>query len=244
MGLWPRVIAAAIGAVLVALLLKFAHPAVVLVVFVAGIVLVYVTARRRARAPERRAGTELLGLKRETTDPFGILAYPLALFGRAADPQIDDLVWGRWRGIDVHSFALSFEPPSPVGQQSGRVTLACAMARMETAVPGLVVEPQTFLTLIQAVPPGIAVELGDVGFDAAMNVWSEREAFAEQVLDEAARAWLRSHDLHWGIEVRGQVAMVYGPKPDHPDLIATLEILQDLLARLPKDEEAPHHPTG
>jgi len=242
MGLWPRVIAAAIGAVVLALLLKFAHPAVVLVLFVAGIVFVYVTARRRVRAPERRAGTELLGLKRETTDPFGILAYPLALFGRAAAPQIDELVWGRWRAIDVHAFALSFEPSPPAGQQAERATLACAMARMEGTLPGLVVEPQTLLTMIQAVPPGIAVEIGDAGLDAAMNVWSEDEAFAHTVLDASARRWIGSLDQHWGIEVRGQIAMVYGPKPDRPDLIATLEILLELLDRLPKDQGASHPP--
>jgi hypothetical protein len=244
MGLWPRALAVAVAVVVVALVLKFAHPLVVLVVFVAGIAIVSVTARRRVREPDRRAGTELLGLKRETTDPFGILAYPLALFGRAADPRIDDLVWGRWRAIDVHSFALSFEPPSLAGQQTGRATLACAMAKIDDALPGLVVEPQTFLTLIQSVPPGTVVEVGDRAFDTEMNVWSEQEAFAHQVLDAPARDWLRSLDQRWGVEVRGQIAMVYGPKPDRPDLIATLEILRDLVDRLPKDQGATQPPAG
>ena len=237
--LWVRALGAGILVILAALLLKVAPPILVLAAFVGGIALVFVSGRRRAREPERGGGAELLGLRRETGDPFGILGYPLTLFGRANDPAIDELVWGRWRGIDVHSFALSFEQPSPTGEPRGRATFACVMATVDGSLPGLVAEPETFLTQLQAIPPGDPVEIGDVGFDAAMNVWAEDEGYARRVLDEPARAWLRSLDLRWGAEIRGQVAMIYGPKPERPDLVATLEVLRDLLERLPKDQGAP-----
>lgn len=240
--LWVRALAVGVLVILAALLLKFMPPIVVLVVFVGGISLVYTTGRRRARAPELRTGVDLLGLKRETVDPFGILGFPLTLFGRANDPAIDELVWGPWRALDVHSFALSFEPPSPTGELTPRTTFACAMAKVGGPFPGLVVEPQTFLTSLQVSPPGTPVETGDGAFDAAMNVWCEDESFALRVLDDAARAWFRSLDLHWGVEVRGQVAMIYGPRPERPDLVATLEVLRDLLERLPNDLGASRPP--
>ena len=237
-----RAVALGVLVILAALLLKFLPPIVVLALFVGGISLVFVTGRRRARAPELQTGSDLLGLRREATDPFGILGFPLTLFGRANDPAIEDLVWGPWRGLDVHSFALSFQPPSPTDELASRSTFACVMATVEGPYPGLVVEPQTFLTRLQAVPPGQAVKVGDAGFDAAMNAWCEDEAFAKRVLDDRARGWLRSLDQHWGVEVRGQVALVYGPKPDRPDLIATLETLRSLLELLPNDQGAPHPP--
>lgn len=237
-----RALALGVVVILAALLLKFLPPIVVLAVFVGGITLVYTTGRRRARTPELRDGSDLLGLKRETTDPFGILGYPLTLFGRANEPAIEDLVWGRWRGLDVHAFALSFQPPSPTDELASRATFACAMATVDGPYPGLVVEPQTFLTRLQAAPPGEATQVGDAGFDATLNAWSEDDAFASRVLDDPARAWLRSLDQHWGVEVRGQVALVYGPRSDRPDLIATLETLRGLLELLPHEQGAPHPP--
>ncbi len=237
-----RALALGVVVILAALLLKFLPPILVLAVFVGGITLVYTTGRRRARTPELRDGSDLLGLKRETSDPFGILGYPLALFGRAHDPAIDDLVWGRWRGLEVHSFALSFQPPSPTDELASRTTFACAMATVDEPHPGLVIEPQTFLTRLQVVPPGQAMEVGDAWFDATMNAWCEDEAFATRMLDDPGRAWLRSLDQQWGVEVRGQVALVYGPRPDRPDLIATLETLRSLLELLPNDQGAARPP--
>lgn len=237
--LWVRALAAGIVVILAALLLKVLPSILVLAIFVGGIALVFVTGRRRARAPDHAGGgAELLGLRRETADPFGILGYPMTLFGRVDDPAIGELVWGPWRGLDVHAFELSFEPPSPSGEPRGRATFACAMATAEGPIPGFVAEPQTFLTLFQAVPPGEAIESGDPSFDTAMNAWAEDGEYARRVLDDSGRAWLRSLDLRWGVEVRGQLAMIYGPKPERPDLVTTLETLRDLLERLPKGQGA------
>ncbi len=240
--LWVRAVAMGVVVILAAALLKFLPPIIVLAVFIGGIALAFKTGRERARSAETRGGAEILGLRRETTDPFGIIGYPVTLFGRASDPAIAELVWGRWRGIDVHAFELSLDPPSVTGESRGRETFACAMATVEGPLPGLVVEPQLLLTLLQTAPPGAAIELEDPAFDAAMNVWSDDESFARRLLDEPARNWLRSLDLHWGMEVRGKIAILYGPRPDHPDLIATLEVLRDLLGRLPSDLGAAHPP--
>ena len=241
MGLWPRVIAVAVGVVVAALLFKILHPIVVLAVFVAGLVVVYTGGRRRARDPEQRAGVDLLGLKREETDPFGIAGYPLTLFARASDPEVEDLVWGRWRSLDVHVFGLSFEP-SVLGQEGERWTFACAMAKVDASLPGLVAEPPTFLTMLKGPPAAAPVRLGDPSFEREMQVWSDDDAFAREVLDAPMREWLRSLDPHWGMELLGHIAMIYGPKPERPDLVATLDLLRGVLERLPRDQGAPHPP--
>jgi hypothetical protein len=238
-----RAIAIGLVVILAAALLKFLPPIVVLVVFIVGLAYAYKTGRERARSPEVRGGTvELLGLRRETTDPFGIVGFPVTLFGRSGDPEVGELVWGTWRGIGVHAFELTLAPPSVMGESRGRETFVCAVATVEGPLPGLVVEPQLFLTLLQTAPPGAAIEFDDPVFDVALNVWSDDEAFARRVLDEPARRWLESLGGRWGMEVRGKIAILYGPRPDHPDVIATLDVLRDLLARLPSELTAPAAP--
>jgi hypothetical protein len=241
MGLWPRVLVVAIAVVVGALLLKVLPPIVVLVAFVGGIVVAYTGGRRRAREPERRDGTDLLGLKREDTDPFGIVEYPLALFGRAAAPRVEELVWGAWRSLEVHAFGLSFEP-SVLGQDGERWTFACAMARVPASLPAFVAEPQTFLAMLQGPPPAASVRLGDPWFDREMHLWCEDEAFGREALDPAMREWLGALDPPWGVELLGHIALVYGPKPERPDVVTTLETLKGLLDRLPRDEAATHPP--
>jgi hypothetical protein len=231
-----RAIAIGLVVILAAALLKFLPPIVVLVLFIVGIAYAYKIGRERARSPEVRGGTvELLGLRHETTDPFGVVGFPVTLFGRAGDPEVGELVWGSWRGLDVHAFELTLTPPSVMGESRGRDTFACAMATVEGPLPGLVAEPQLFLTHLQTAPPGATIEFDDPPFDAALNVWSDDEAFARRVLDEPARRWLQSLGGHWGVEVRGKIAILYGPKPDHPDLIGTLDVLRELLGRLPSE---------
>jgi hypothetical protein len=233
--LWTRVLGLGAVAIIAALLLKFLPPIIVLALFVTGIALVYTTGRKRARAPELRAGTDLLGLKREAGDPFDILGFPLALFGRVNAPEVGELVWGRWRGIDVYAFELSWDPPSPTGEVPGRAAFACVVGAVGGQLPGLVAEPQSFLTLLQSAAPGARIELGDPWLDASMNAWTDDEAAARRMLDDSARHWLRSLDLQWGIEVRAQMAAIYGPKPQRADLVGALEVLRDLLEHLPAE---------
>ena len=230
------------GVVAAALLLKVLPPAIVLALFVAGIVIAYTTARRRVRDPERRTGADLLGLRREETDPFGIAGYPLALFSRASDPRVEDLVWGPWRSLDVHAFGLSFEP-SLLGQEGERWAFACAMAKVEDTLPALVAEPQTFLAMLQGPPPAAFVQVGDPAFDRDMHVWCDDEEFARRALDEPMREWLAAVDQRWGVELLGHIAMIYGPKPERPDIVAALEKLKGVLDRLPKEQGAPQPPT-
>jgi hypothetical protein len=234
MSLWARAISIGAAVVVAALLLRVAPPPVVLAVFVAAIVVAYV-AVRRLRGRERASGGGPLGLRREATDPFGILGYPLALFGRAGDPEVEDVLWGRWRSLDVHAFALSFRPPSIEGHVAERTSFACAMARVAGPLPGLVVEPEPFRTLLPEPPPGAVVQIGDPALDTRSVAWAEDEAFARAVLDASTRDWLRSLDQAWGMEVRGQIALVYGPQPASPDVVVTLEVLRELLGRLPSD---------
>lgn len=231
MRLWPRALAVGAAVVVAALVLKAAPPAVVLAVFLAGFLAAALWARSKARPHD--AADELLGLRREGADPFGIVGYPLSLFSRAGEPVVEDLRWGRWRSLEVHAFSLSFEPPGPSG--GDRARFACAMTRTVAELPAVVCEPESFLIRLGPPPAMTRFETGDEAIDGGMDAWCLDEAAARALVDRATREWLRSLDLRWGIEVRGHVALVYAPSPDRPDVVATLDVLRGLLARLPGD---------
>jgi hypothetical protein len=238
--LWPRAIALGLAVIVAALLLKAAHPLIVLAVFVAGFAVAYVRLRRSAR-PRGQADPGLLGLQRTTTDPFGILGYPLLLLPRTADPTIDEVVWGRWRAIDVHVFALTFDPPPVAGPPQPRTTFSCAMTGLGDDLRALVVEPRMFGAALSGSPGLEAFEVDDAAFVGAMRAWSADAAFARGVLDPSGREWVRSLEPRWGFEVAGRIAMVYGPRSE-PDVTEILEVLRGLLARLPGQRETPRPP--
>ena len=226
---WVRVLGVFVLAVLAALLLKVLPPLVVLLLFVGGFTFANLTLRKQVRS-ERPAGAELLGLRREDGDPFGLLAYPVELFGRLPEPSIDELVWGPWRGLDVHVFAVSFDAPAAFETTAAqRLAFGCAMARIPEAATDVVAEPQTFLTMLARPPAGERVETGDEAFDDAMHAWSSAPDAARGVLDAPTREWLHGVNQRWGVEIRGTIALVYGPKPSRPDVVAVLETLRELV---------------
>lgn len=240
MNVWVRVLAVVAAVILAALVLKSLPAILVLALLIGGVAFV----NRRLRRPAgkaARSGAELLGLSREERDPFGILGYPLALFARTEDPAIDELVWGRWQGLDVRVFAMSFAAPTLL-ERGERTSFGCAMSQVDASLPALVVEPQLFVTLTERPPAAPRFRSGDERFEGVMNVWCEDPAFGRELLDSSLREWLRSLDPGWGIEVGGKIVMVYGPRPQRPDVVPILETLKDLLERLPKDLLAAHPP--
>ena len=231
---WIRVVGAFAAIVVAAFFLKLLPPLLVLALLIGG----FWYASSRLRTAERAArpvGAELLGLKRETADPFGLLGYPLQLFSRSGDPAIDELVWGRWRGLEVRVFGLSLRAPSLSPLAADRTHLAAALTVLGSAAPSLVVEPQAFVTAFERIPVFERARVGEEAFDDGWAVWSSDPSFALEVLTPEMRGWLGSLGERWGVELGDRIAMVYGPAPERADVVAVLEVLHELLTRLPED---------
>jgi hypothetical protein len=241
---WTAVVAGFVAVVVAAFFLRLLPAIVVLALFVGGTAYMSNWLKRRAKAEVGKTGAEVLGLKREVGDPFGLLAFPLALFSRTTDPEVDELVWGSWQGIDVTVFGLTFDAPSLPSSPRRRAAFACALARVDASFPSLVAEPQAMMTSFERAPTFTAVELEDAAFEREWNVWSDDHSFALGLLDPAMRDWLRSLGDAWGIEVHEKIAIVYGLRPARPDVFGVLDALKGLLDHIPSELRASRRSSG
>lgn len=221
-----------VAVVVGALLLKVVHPIIVLVGFVGGVAYVNYRLKAVVKTEARGDAIAILGLRRETHDPFGLLGYPFALFGRGPDPRVEDLVWGTWRGIDVRRFDVSFEHPLD-GPQGERPRFACAIAPLGGSVPHLVVEPVTFVMRLASEVPMPQVATRSERLERAFSVRCEDPAFAAELFDEHMVDWLDALGEDQGFEVSGSLALLYGPASPAADVVTVLEVLQGFIERVP-----------
>ncbi|HYG72100.1 MAG TPA: hypothetical protein VEC15_07415 [Actinomycetota bacterium] len=234
---WVRVLGVLASVVVLTLVLRQLPALVVLVVVIGGSWWL-VRRVRTEQIRDRRSGAELLGLRRETSDPFGIAGYPLQLFGRSEDATVDDVAWGPWRGLEVRAFGASMRAPTVPGTSltsAPTTSMAAVLANIAEDAPPIVVEPQVFATMFERPPALAAVTTGDRAFDAVWSVYCDDAGFARALLDDAMRRWLLDLGDTWGVELSARMAMVYAPASERPDVVSVLEILAGFLRRVPED---------
>jgi hypothetical protein len=249
MSAWLRLLGVFATVIVAAFLLKVLPPAVVALLFLGGLGYVYVTLRGRVRSDRAAGAAVILGLRSETGDPFGLLGYPLALFGRAGDPAVENVRWGTWQQIPLKVFDLTFVPHEPVPDRERR-RFACAIAPSGMDAPQVIVEPEDFLTRIGKAAELDVVAVGSERFDRAFVVRSGDGSFATTLVGAEMADWLLSLGEGWGFELNGTLAMVYGPQTGRAEVTTIIEVIQGLLARVPDElrvhEEAsvPAGPAG
>lgn len=202
---WVRVLLVFVVAVAAALFLKVLPPVIVLVALVGGISAINLRLKARAKRERATFRSDVVGLRLERGDPFGLLAYPFALFGRCDRAEVDNTRWGSWHELEVKRFDLTCAPRD--GHEATR--FACAIAPAEYAIFPLIVEsvlladpltdPALETVEVEALPADRwVVRCGDAGF-------------AGTLLGPAMVAWLSELDEPWGFEMRGSLALAYGP---------------------------------
>ena len=238
---WARVIGVFVVTIAAVLLLRVLPPFVVLVIFVGGVTWLNLGLKSRSRRESVQREATLLGLQRSAEDPFGLASYPLALFSRVPEPVVRNVLSGPWRGREVRAFDVAFNAALPGGRAEPRA-LACALAPVDVDAPGIVVEPSVFVTFVPApigaagaVDPDPPVDVGDDRFHRTFEVRSADAAFARALLDEPMRSWMEGLGEGWGFELRGRMALAYGPSPTRSDVVASLDTLSGWIGHVPDD---------
>jgi hypothetical protein len=245
---WLRWLVVLVGLVLAVLFLR-QLPTLLVLLIVVSATWWGISRLRAADRVERRTGTELLGLRRETTDPFGLAAYPVQLFRRADEVVVDEVSWGSWRQIDVRIFGATATVPAvfapgdtPAAADGAKTGFAGVLTNLGADVPAVVLEPDVLATAFARVPALGRATTGDPAFDARWTVWTDDPSFASAFLSPELRTWLTTLGEEWGFELSARIAMVYGRRPDHPDVVAVLELLAGFLRRIPQDLLEPRPP--
>src|SRR5262245_43055509 len=202
---WVRVLLVFVLAVAATVFLKLLPPVVVLIAFVGGIAAINLRLKGEVKRERAAFRGEVAGLRLERRDPFGLLAYPFALFGRCGRAEVENVRWGTWHALEVKRFDLSSAPEE--GREGAR--FACAIAPAAYAVLPLVVESTRFAGVLTA-PAQETVRVE--GLDAGRWVVRCADAsYAGALLGPQSIAWLSELEEAWGFEVNGGLALVYGP---------------------------------
>lgn len=202
---WVRILLAFLLAIAAAVFLKLLPPPIVLVAFVGGIAAINLRLKGRVKRERATFRSEVVGLRLERADPFGLIAYPFALFGRGEQAEVANVRWGTWHALEVKRFDLTREPRD--GHEGAR--FACAIAPASYALLPLVVESTRFADLLPA--PSLEVVEVEGLEDERWVVRCGDAALAGALVGRPMVAWLSEIDEPWGFEVTGSLALAYGP---------------------------------
>lgn len=234
---WLRIAALAAGALGGALFLRMLPPVIVLAAFVVGTFVVTRTLKTRIGREAVVGEAATLGLRLEPADPFGLLGFPLSLFGRGADGRIEEVRWGTWRGVDVKAFEYSYAPavaaidPTARGSHH-RGSFSCAIATITPVRSPIVAEPVSFVLRLGAHSPMGEVDLDDGTAASASVVRCDDPDFARTLLEGPAGDWLVEGGEDWGFEANGRLLLIYGAPASAPSVPDVLGRLYDLASRL------------
>jgi hypothetical protein len=234
---WLRIAAVAAGALVGALFLRMLPPVIVLAAFVVGAFVVTRTLKTRIRHEAVAGEAATLGLRLEPTDPFGLLGFPLSLFGRGTDGRIEEVRWGTWRGVDVKAFGYSYAPAVPaIGSTAGgtdhRGRFVCAIAAIPPVRSPIVAEPVSFVLGLGAHAPMGEVDLDHGAAASSFVVRCDDPDLARTLLEGVAGEWLVEGGEEWGFEASGQLLLIYGEPASAPSVPDVLGRLHDLRSRL------------
>jgi hypothetical protein len=242
MNRWLRVAVIVVGAFVGVLFLKVLPPVIVLAAFVVGAFVVTRTLKTRVRREAVAGQAATLGLRLEPSDPFGLLGYPLSLFGRGTDGQIGEVRWGTWRGVEVKAFEYTYAPVAPAidrpARPEPRGRFSCAIAPIPPGAPAFVAEPVSFVLGLGAHAPVEEVEASPGPAPGAFVVRCDDATFAGSLLAGPGGDWLVEGGEEWGFELSGSLLLIYGAPtsaPSVPDVLGRLDDLRARIAAAPAD---------
>lgn len=227
MNAWVRVLVGFALLVVAALLVKELPALAVLALLVGG--LVYANAKLKPRGAKDPAAQEARALGLERSGPETVTRLPLALLERGDEAVVTDVLSGTWSGLDATAFRFSMRVASPDGVSRER-RFGCALARLGTAVPALVVEPLAFLTPFSDIAPQ-PVPIDEL--EGSFAVRCDDPAFARSVLAGPILDRL-AHDDTWGFELGAGWALAYRPS-ERPEALDALEAVRGFVVALPSE---------
>jgi len=147
-----------------------------------------------------------LGFEYSPQDPFGILAEPFALFEKGDGRGVENVLWGRWQGLDVRLFDYWYYEESTDSKGNRTKTyyrFDCVTAPVDAACSRLVIEHENLGTKLANALTFHDIQFESEDFNKAFYVKSADAKFANDFIDDRMMDWLLANAKGFSFEVDG-----------------------------------------
>jgi hypothetical protein len=199
--------------------------------------IVYVSYQAKQR---RKAGfiqmAHQLGLTYSSTDTFGLLGYPFALFQRGDGRGIEHVVYGDWQETHVIAFDYWYYEETSNGKTTSRsyYRFDCVIVPIEADSQRLEIGPETFFSKLAGALSFRDLQFESEAFNEAFRVSCEDAKFANDLIDARMMQWLLASAPGYGFELIGNRVLVAGPKIDPIALTELLGVGRGFVQHVPK----------
>jgi elongation factor P hydroxylase len=215
--LWPMLMVLAVAAV-AALVVYFGH-----------------AAKKR-----RRLGFIQMAAQQHLTyseqDPFGLLAYPFAMFQRGDGRGIEHVVHGMWQETNVVGFDYWYYEETSNGKTTSRTyyRFECVMVPVQAECARLRIERESFFTRMADALSFHDIQFESDRFNETFNVKADDQKFANDLIDARMMEWLLATGDGYAYEVMGNRALVVGPKVEPAQFPIVLGVARGFVHHVPK----------
>jgi len=203
---------------------------------IGGLILGYYLKKRRRQEMQTFAGQN--GLQFSTSDPFGILGWPFALFGRGDGRGVENVVWGSWKDRDpvtVCDYWYYDQSTDSEGRTSRSYKrFHCGLLEIPAAFPHLQVARENLGTRLADLAGFEDIEFESPEFNRRYDVKASERRFAYELLDGRMLDWLVKFDHGYAYEVLGNRVLVYGKRAKPSGLISLIGTMLMFRDRIPR----------
>lgn len=195
----------------------------------------YVAKRRRQQAFMTLA--RQYGLQYSPEDPFGILDWPFALFGKGDGRGVENVLWGTWQDMPLHAFDYWYyeeSSDSKGGRSRTYYRFSCAVTGLDAECSHVSIEKENLLTRLADALTLKDVQFESEEFNRAFNVKSKDREFAYAFVDARMMKWVLANGRGWTFEVSGDQMLAACKRLDPAAMLPLWGTLQAFLAQIPR----------
>ncbi|MEX0833543.1 MAG: hypothetical protein WD276_06690 [Actinomycetota bacterium] len=192
---------------------------------------------KKKRRQELQLMARQLGLRYSQEDPFGLLAYPFALFRKGDGRGLENVLAGKWQELEVKEFDYWYYEESRDSDGNTSRTyyrFSCVATDIDAACPPLTIGRENFFTRM-ADSLGfrdIEFELGE--FNKNFQVKGKDRKFANDLVDARMMQWLLGAGEGWSFEVSGNQVMCFAKRRRPTELIPLFGTLKAFREHVPR----------
>jgi hypothetical protein len=177
------------------------------------------------------------GLQYSPEDPFGILNRPFALFRKGDGRGVENVLWGSWQGMPLHTFDYWYfeeSSNSKGGRSKTYYRFSCAVTGIGAACSHVSIEKENLLTRLADMFALKDVQFESDEFNEAFNVKSMDREFTYAFVDARMMQWLLANGRDFTFEVNGDQILAACKRLDPAAMLPLWGTLQAFLAQVPR----------